>query len=47
MGLRLEVAARAFRDVHLLAGAFLAFCGTVLALNAAEHGRSTTATRSS
>ena len=36
MSLRRELVSRAFRDVHLLAGAFLAFCGTVLVLNAAD-----------
>ena len=36
MGLRLELASRAFRDVHLLAGVFLAFCGAVLALSAGD-----------
>jgi hypothetical protein len=36
MGLRLELLARARRDVHLLAGVFLVFCGTVLAWTAAD-----------
>ena len=36
MSLRRKLVSRAFRDVHLLAGAFLAFCGTVLVLNAAD-----------
>jgi len=38
LSLRRKLVSRAFRDVHLLAGAFLAFCGTVLALNAADMG---------
>lgn len=36
MSLRLALVSRAFRDVPLLAGAFLLFCGTVLALTGAS-----------
>lgn len=36
MSLRLRVLSHAFREVHFLAGVFLAICGTVLALNAAD-----------